>query len=369
MYLKHYKLKEKPFQISTDPKFLWLGEKHKEGLATLEYGILENKGFLVLTGGVGTGKTTLINGLLNGLKNDVIAATVFDPSLDKIDFFNFVASGFGLKEEFTSKGRFLAHFSRFLHKAHDDNKKVLLILDEAHRINSELLEEIRLLSNIEKQSTKLINIFFVGQKELNTLLSQPENRSLKQRITIKYNIDSLTEEETGEYVRHRLKIAGVSRNIFSQSSIGGIYRFSGGIPRLINIVCDHALLTGYAQRTKKINLAIIEECAKELQIEPEKRTKNIPYPSKPEKERNRINPVGTEERIERNLNPKELHGKLIRYLLLFCLLILIFIFMAINKKTESFKPTVETGKEGMILRFPIEADDAQPSDEQMKSVK
>jgi len=282
MYLKHYNLREKPFQISTDPKFLWLGDKHEEGLSTLKYGILDNKGFLVLTGDVGTGKTTLINSLLNSLEDDILVMTVFDPSLDALDFFNYIANGFGLDGEFATKGQFLIQFSRFLHKAHADNKKVLLIVDEAHRINDELLEEIRLLSNLEKPDAKLLNIFFVGQKELNAVLLRPENRALKQRITIKYNIGSLSEKETGEYIYHRLKIAGLEEKIFNPKSIQRIFMFSEGVPRLINILCDHAMLTAYAYDKKKIDVNILKECTKELAIEADDRIQEIRNPATPE---------------------------------------------------------------------------------------
>ena len=266
MYLSYYNLNEKPFQISTDPKFLWLGEKHKEALAILTYGILDNKGFLLLTGDVGTGKTTIINTLLNNLDDDIIAAHVPDPDLEHLDFFNFVANVFSIDKKFSTKGEFLNHLSKFLHDAYSKNKKVLLIIDEAQRLKPELLEEIRLLSNIERQDTKLLNIFFVGQKEFNNILIEPENRALRQRITINYYIEPLTENETKEYIKHRLNIAGSEKNIFSSSAIKEIFSFSKGFPRLINIICDLALLTGYVKEQKTINELIIKECAKELQI-------------------------------------------------------------------------------------------------------
>jgi general secretion pathway protein A len=270
MYLSYYNLNEKPFQISTDPKFLWLGEKHKEALAILTYGILDNKGFLLLTGDVGTGKTTIINTLLNNLDDDIIAAHVPDPDLEHLDFFNFVANVFSIDKKFSTKGEFLNHLSKFLHDAYSKNKKALLIIDEAQRLKPELLEEIRLLSNIERQDTKLLNIFFVGQEEFNKILIEPENRALRQRITINYYIEPLTENETKEYIKHRLNIAGSEKNIFSSSAIREIFFFSKGFPRLINIICDLALLTGYVKEQKTINELIIKECAKELQIPTEK---------------------------------------------------------------------------------------------------
>lgn len=266
MYLSYYNLNKKPFQISTDPKFLWIGEKHKEALAVLTYGILDNKGFLLLTGDVGTGKTTIINALINSLDDDVIIAHVTDPCLKNLDFFNFIATKFLIDKKFSTKGEFLNHLSKFLNDAYAKDKKVLLIIDEAQRLKPELLEEIRLLSNIERQDTKLLNIFFVGQKEFNNILIEPENRALRQRITINYYIKPLTENETKEYIKCRLNIAGSEKNIFSSSAIREIFSFSKGFPRLINIICDLALLTGYVKEQKTINELIIKECAKELQI-------------------------------------------------------------------------------------------------------
>ena len=266
MYLSHYNFTEKPFQITTDPKFIWLGEKHLEALSTLKYGILENKGFLLLTGDVGTGKTMLVNCLVTKLDIETIIATIPDPDLEILDFFNSLADSFKINKKFESKGGFLVHLKAFLHKAHAENKNVLLIIDEAQRLNHKLLEEIRLLSNIELYSKKLINIFFVGQNEFNDILMQERNRAVRQRIALRYNIDPLTKSETEEFIKHRLEIAGTKGNIFSATAIHEIYLFSNGYPRLINVICDHALLTGYTKGIKKIDVKIIKECAEELEI-------------------------------------------------------------------------------------------------------
>ncbi len=266
MYRSFYRLKEKPFQITTDPRFLWLGEKHKEGLSILKYGILDNKWFLLLTGDVGTGKTTLINALLESLDDSVLVATVPDPGLDELDLFNVIADLFGMDRTFSSKGEFLIHFRRFLNEAHEDGKKILLIIDEAQRLNQERLEVIRLLSNIERQETKLINIFFVGQNEFNDTLRRPENRALRQRITINYNISPLTPDETAEYIAHRLKVAGAAHQIFHPEAVRKVAAYTGGYPRLINVLCDYALVTGYVKGARVIMPAIIDECARELHI-------------------------------------------------------------------------------------------------------
>jgi type II secretory pathway predicted ATPase ExeA len=266
MYLSYYNLESKPFQMSTDPDFLWLGEKHKEALATLKYAIVENKGVLALTGDVGTGKTTLINALIQSLGDDTLAATIYDPSLGVLEFFNIVSTVFNLGRTFDSKGEFLIHFKRFLKEVRAQNKKVLLIIDEAQRINNELLEEVRLLSNLEDEYVRLLNIFFVGQNEFVDILKEYKNRALRQRITLRYHLEPLTLSETEAYTRHRLKIAGAKAHIFSSGAIEEIFSFSTGYPRLINIICDHALLSGYVRELLIITEDIIKECRDELQI-------------------------------------------------------------------------------------------------------
>ena len=266
MYLDHYKLADRPFSISPDPRFLWLGEKHAEALATLKFGILDNKGFLLITGEIGTGKTTLIKSLVKKIETEVTLAIIPDPRLPLIDLYNMLANEFGMDRRFESKGDFLLHFKKFLIEQHDQNKKVLLIVDEAQRLNHDLMDEIRVLSNVEFDHRKLINIFFVGQSEFNKLLLEERNRPLRQRITYSYHLKPLTEKETGAFIAHRLKVAGAASSIFNAEAVSEIYCFSQGVPRLINIICDHALLTGYSANLNCIDLAIIKECAKELQI-------------------------------------------------------------------------------------------------------
>ena len=266
MYLSHYNFILKPFDENPDPKFFWLGEKHKEALACLKYGIQENKAFLLLTGDVGTGKTSLINYLLSHNDQDAIVATMVDPDLSVPDFFKMLAKEFDFKIDFDTKGDFLIQFEHFLHATYSDDKRALLIIDEAQRLNQQLIEQIRLLSNIEKKDVKLINIFFVGQNELIELIKAEENKALRQRLAIHYTIEPLTGLETQEYIKHRLRVAGSSAEIFSDEAVHEIFSFSRGYPRLINIICDRALLSGYVSEKHTITRSIVQQCAEELKI-------------------------------------------------------------------------------------------------------
>ena len=266
MYLDHYHLKVKPFNLSPGPNFLWLGEKHKEALATLNYGIQDDLGFLLLTGDVGVGKTALIHQLINNLDSSTIVAHITDPGLGTIDFFKLLAAEFNIPVEVHGKGEFLIELEKFLYAAHADHKKVLLVVDEAQRLNNKLLDQIRVLSNIELSDRKLINIFFVGQPEFKNMLMTNNNRAIRQRIAINYHINPLTLSETGHYIEHRMKVAGATQKIFKPEAMHAIFSFTGGFPRAINILCDHALLTGYASGIKSIDSAVIEECKQELNI-------------------------------------------------------------------------------------------------------
>lgn len=266
MYLQYYQLSRKPFQITTETEFLWLGEKHREALATLKYGLAEDKGFLLLTGDVGAGKTTVINALLSELDENIAAALVQDPGMEKIEFFNYIAAAFGLAGGFQTKGAFLEEFVAFLNRVYSEGRRALLIIDECQLISDPLLNELRLFSNLEKQGRKLINVFLVGQLELNEILLKPENRATRQRITVNYNIDALSLKETRKYIQHRLSVAGAGGEIFDKGAVQEIHRFSGGLPRLINIIADRALLTGFVFSKNRISRRIIRECAKELDI-------------------------------------------------------------------------------------------------------
>jgi general secretion pathway protein A len=331
MYLAHYNLKENPFQIGPDPKFMWLGENHEEALAVLEYGVLYNKGFLLITGDVGTGKTTLINALLTRLDKDIIVAHITDPVLEYLEFLNFIANEFNINMEFKSKGAFLTYFRRYLNNCYLKNKKVILIIDEAHRLDQELLEQIRLLSNIERWGTKLLNIFFVGQNEFIDIISDTNNRALKQRIAINYHLDLLKEYEIEKYIFHRLKVAGNEENIFSTNVIDGIFSFSKGCPRLINIICDHALLTGYVRGVKIINAEIIKECIDEL-ILPTKKIGN-----------DKKEPESLEGKTQKVIGEPEVKssGRKVKFIVLSMLVLISFILLYYPGKIREYVGNIE----------------------------
>jgi general secretion pathway protein A len=266
MYKAFFNLESQPFEIAPDVGFLWLGEKHKEALSALRYGIRENKGFVLLTGGAGSGKTTLINALLAGLDDSVLSAVISHPTQERLEFYNAIAAGFGLAREFTSKVQFLIQFSHFLHQAAGDEKKVLLIIDDCQRLSQEMLEELRLLSNIENDDAKLINIFFVGQRDFNDTLIQPNNRAIRQRLTIKVDLPALSLNETEEYIRYRLKIAGTAEKIFSAKATQIIHQYAMGVPKRINIICDQVMTAGCVQGKHHIDHQIVGVCLQKLNL-------------------------------------------------------------------------------------------------------
>ena len=266
MYLPFFKLHSRPFDISPDPSFMWLGEKHREGLATLKYGLLQNKGLLMITGDVGTGKTALIQAIEKEIEAHIMLITIPDPSLSLLEFYNVIANELGMNRTFETKGAFLIEFKRLVLKAAAAHRYVLMIIDEAHRLTSELLEEIRLLSNIDLDGQVLVSTFLVGQLELKELISRTENRAVRQRISVAYELLPLTFEETEQYISHRLHVSGSKSPIFTPEAIGVVHARSFGYPRLINIICDHALVTGFVSGVKTIGPEIIEECCNELRI-------------------------------------------------------------------------------------------------------
>jgi general secretion pathway protein A len=268
MYTKFYGLKEKPFEITPDPRFLYLSDSHKEALAHLIFGVRERKGLIVITGEVGTGKTTLIHTLmrlLSRMNGNTRTAYLFNPKLDSTDFLYYICWDLGIKLQERSKVRYLIKFHGFLLDCYNRNEKVVLVIDEAHSLEPALFEEIRLLTNLETPKKKLLQVILIGQPELNNLLDHPQSRPLKQRISLRYHLTPLNQEETKGYIRKRLATAGaVNPDLFSPRALGQIYKFSKGIPRLINIACDNVLITGYANDQKIIEDETVKEVIRHL---------------------------------------------------------------------------------------------------------
>ena len=230
MYLSHFGLHEKPFKISTDPRFLWVGEKHREALATLRYGIRYNDGYVVVTGDVGTGKTTLAGALLSELGEQVIAVKVPFPDFESLDFFKLISTAYGIGDEFQTKGSFFSLFGSFLRRSSAAGKKVVLIIDEAQSLTSDHLKELLHLSNIEENGARVLNVVFVGQNEFNDILLEEPHRALRQRITINYNLGALTQEETGQYIAHRLFVARGKKKFFLPKPLRRSSCFRGESP-------------------------------------------------------------------------------------------------------------------------------------------
>ncbi|MDY6971064.1 MAG: AAA family ATPase [Thermodesulfobacteriota bacterium] len=280
MYETYYGLNEKPFNVTPDPRFLYLGEHFQEALAHLVYGISQKKGFVVITGEVGTGKTTLIQTLLERLDESVKTALIFNPNLSLTDFFLLVLDEFELKAPTVTKAHFLIVLNNFLLDRAKNNENAVLIIDEAQNLPNSILEEIRLLLNLETSSNKLLQIVLSGQPELNKKLNLPQLRQLKQRISIRYHIPPLNKRDTEEYMKQRLRIAGLKNSsVFTEKAVDEIFKYSKGVPRSINILADNALLSAYADDKRLIDHKIIRECIRDLELkEPPSRKSFIGIP-------------------------------------------------------------------------------------------
>ena len=260
---------KRPFEMTPDPAFLYLGEAHREGLATLVYGIRSGKGFVMLTGEVGTGKTTLLHALLGQLESTTSWAFIFNPRLEPLDFFHMLFSELGIEGHCETKSDYLLRLNDFLIERLERNEPTVLIVDEAQNLSPEMLEEIRLLSNLETPRSKLIQIMLVGQPELKEMLARPELRQLRQRIALRHHLRPFDERETGDYVDERLRRAGYEgKSIFKRNAIRELYAMTGGTPRLINVVCDGALLLGYSRDQATLDGADIREVAHDLELDP-----------------------------------------------------------------------------------------------------
>ncbi|MEO8309133.1 MAG: AAA family ATPase [Pseudomonadota bacterium] len=267
MYLPFFGLSEKPFAITPDPRYLFLGERHAEALAHLVYGITEAGGFVQLTGEVGTGKTTIIRSLLARQPDNAEIALILNPGMNAPDFLLTICEELGImvpNDAIGSVKDLVDILNHYLLKAHAQGKRVVLVVDEAQNLSPELLEQVRLLTNLETDTHKLLQIILIGQPELRDLLARNDLRQLAQRVTGRYHLDPLSRNESAAYVKHRLRIAGATADIFSAGALAELYRCSGGVPRLLNIISDRALLGGYTEDRHEISAAMVRRAASEV---------------------------------------------------------------------------------------------------------
>jgi general secretion pathway protein A len=272
MYLQHYNLTKKPFELNTTSQTLFISETHKEALAILVYAVLSQKGFLLLTGEVGTGKTTLLQILESKIRHLGEVCLVSNPKLNKKEFFFYLAKKLDLQYN-GNKALFLLSFSRLLDRCEKENKKIVLIIDEAHVLSVDLLEEVRLLSNQMGEKPNTLSIFLVGQPELQDRLAHERLLPLRHRIGIKCELTPFCAKDTAQYILFRLQNAGGVDQVFSKKALDRIHEVTNGNPRMINIICDNALLSGYSQDLQKIDAPIIDECLKELKIDDKEKEK------------------------------------------------------------------------------------------------
>jgi general secretion pathway protein A len=266
VYLDYYGLKEPPFNITPNPRFLFYSAKHREAFNHLLYGIRERKGFVQLTGEVGAGKTTLCRALLEQLGPQFSTALILNPVLDADQLIKAIAMELGLQVKGLDRLETVAEINRFLLHQVEQGKDTVLIVDEAQDLTRELLEQVRLLSNLETDERKLLQIVLMGQPELRDRLNEHGLRQLRQRITIRYHLSPLRQNEVAQYIQHRLQVSGANgAPYFTSPAVWRIYHYSVGVPRLINAVCDKCLLAGYVQQRDKIDFRMVGRAIRELE--------------------------------------------------------------------------------------------------------
>jgi len=266
MYETYFGLKENPFTLSPDPRYLYLSPQHREAMNCLIYGIGEKKGFMVVTGGIGTGKTTLCRALLAGLDGSVATALIFNPALSDIELLRTINQEFGIRLVGRgTKKRYLDALNAFLMKNFAAGRNAVLMIDEAQNLSHSVLEQIRMLSNLETVREKLIQIILLGQPELRRLLALPSLRQLNERITVRYDLKPLAREDVRRYIEHRLVTAGGEANgLFTPGGYALIYGLSRGVPRRINAICDRALLIAYGRDLRTIDRRLVRAAVRDI---------------------------------------------------------------------------------------------------------
>jgi len=267
MYLSFFGLNEKPFAITPDPRYLYRSERHAEALAHLLYGIKDAGGFVQLTGEVGTGKTTIVRSLLSQTPKNTEIALILNPRMTPPEFLLTICEelGIGVPEHSARSLKDLVDIlSRHLLRAHATGRRVVLVVDEAQNLPPAVLEQVRLLTNLETNTQKLLQIILIGQPELRELLSRNELRQLAQRITGRYHLCPLSKDETAAYVRHRLRVAGATTDIFHPPALAEVHRLSRGVPRVINVICDRALLGSYTMDRHRVTGGLVRLAASEV---------------------------------------------------------------------------------------------------------
>jgi general secretion pathway protein A len=269
MYKSYFGLKENPFNVNPDPRYLFLTKEIEEALSGLMYGVQNRKGFITLTGEVGTGKTTLINRLVDWLhQRRVRTAFIFNSRMNTNQLFDFILAEFGISCESRTKSQQLMHLNQWLLERYRAGETTVLIVDEAQNLTYPVLEEIRLLTNLETSTEKLLQIVLSGQQELEEKLKLPELRQLRQRIMLRCKTSPLTKEQTHDYIAERLRIAGASGElIFSPKTVETIHLYSLGIPRVVNLLCEHSLINAYVEQQRPISPKIVEDVAHEFQLD------------------------------------------------------------------------------------------------------
>jgi type II secretory pathway predicted ATPase ExeA len=263
MYDSYYGFRERPFSLLPDPSFLYLGQKHRIALTMLQYGLMSNAGFTVITGEIGSGKTTLLRQILNELGRDMTVGLISNTHQSFGELLQWVLMAFGLEYRGREKVERYESFINFVIGQYAKGKRTVLIIDEAQNLSLETLEELRMLSNVNSDKNQVLQLILVGQPELRAMLQLPQLKQFAQRISVSHHLDALSSEETYQYVRHRLSVAGGNPELFSEKACALLWYHSRGVPRVINTICDMALVYGYAAQQQRIDVDLVKEVVRD----------------------------------------------------------------------------------------------------------